>query len=78
VLKVQAQSIHAVQARTRWRMTTAAVLMDILASANDGDEVLASAADGGILLTVMAILAPPAVMGILAPAAMMEVLAPLQ
>jgi len=60
-------------------MTTAAVLTDILASTNDGDEVLAPAADGGILLvTVMAILSPAAVMGILAPAAMMEVLAPLQ
>jgi len=58
-------------------MTTAAVLTDILASTDDGDEVLA--ADGGILLvTVMAILSPAAVMGILAPAAMMEVLAPLQ
>jgi len=55
------------------------ILMDILASTNGGDEVLAPAADGGIFpVTVMAILALAAVMGILALAAMMEVLAPLQ
>ncbi len=70
---------NVVQARTRWRMTMAAVLTDILASTNDGDAVLAPVADGSILLvTVMAILALAAVMGILAPVAIMEVLAPLQ
>jgi len=53
--------------------------MDILAPTNNGAEVLAPAADGGILLvTVMAILTAAAVMGLLALAAMIEVLALLQ
>jgi len=47
-------------------MTTAALLMDIMAR-TDNDEVLAPAADGGIL--------PVTVMGILALAAVIEVLA---